>query len=166
MIRRAALLAVLAAAIGAPGLAAQQQGWRTYANPRFGYSICYPDDLSESGRPADNGDGRVFADRAGAELRVWGQYNGEEDTIASAADRLRGYETADGIDVTYTAKGRDWLVLSWRQGGHIFYERAWLSRNRFVTFLLSYPATAAARWNAAIPKIAACVHDTPEGPLQ
>lgn len=161
----ALLLAALAAPAPAPAPAAPQ-AWPGYGNARFGYTICFPGDLKASGPESDNGDGRVFRNAAGAELRVWGQWNAEADTIVAAAVRRRGYETADGNTVTYTAKGRDWFVLSWRRGGRIFYERAWLSQDRFVTFLLSYPVTAAARWNAAIPRIAACVRDTPEGPMQ
>jgi hypothetical protein len=156
------LLAVLPSLLVSPSI---PDGWRSYANPRFGFNICFPAELTAKGPPPDNGDGRVFADRAGVELAVWGEHDVFDDTIASAAKRLRGYLRDEGVVVTYSAKGKDWLALSGRHGQSIVYERMRFSLGRFVTFRLTYPASTAARWNPRIARISACFGDTAEGPL-
>ena len=50
-----------------------QSGYVTYYNSRFEYSIKYPVKVLVPQEEAENGDGRVFLAKGGAELRVWGQ---------------------------------------------------------------------------------------------
>ena len=57
----------------------------TYANPRFGFRISYPD-LYEASNESDNGDGVTFlGQQAGQSLRIWGQ-NAIADINASGFD--------------------------------------------------------------------------------
>ncbi|MCW3846240.1 hypothetical protein OF829_03245 [Sphingomonas sp. LB-2] len=155
-------LLVLCAMLYAPELAAQR-GWQTYVNPRFEYSICFPGEFRQVGQDPVNGDGRRYSNGAGTELIIWGEYNALEDTIATAAERWRGYLRNEGVIVTYEAKGGDWFVLSGTRRTMIYYQRTRFSRGRFVTFRLVYPEAEKARWNSLVAKIAACSHDTGQG---
>lgn len=151
-----ASLAILAALTGA----SSPNGWQVYVNPRFAFSICYPADLHHQGPDSINGDGSVFVDRAGSELRVWGEYDPWEGGLREAIEQHRKFLTDDGVHVTYQAQGQNWFVLSGQKSDEVIYYRARITHGRYTTFQLSYPKSLAAEWNGRIPKLAACFHDT------
>ena len=130
--------------------------WATYSNARFGYSLCYPAHLLRPQREADNGDGRVFTGTDGAELRVWGNYNALEQSLAEAMREDEGRLAADGATVTYRAARANWYVLSGRNRGTLFYWRRILTSDRFSSFDLHYPEKTASLWNPVAARLSRC----------
>jgi hypothetical protein len=158
---RAAMLAFGLLVWASPALA-QQQGWQTYSNPRFAYSICFPANFHQVGQDPDNGDGRVYADETGVELRVWGEYNSLDDTLDSAAERRVGYLKQDGVRGIVANSGSDWFALVGLKGTSLVYVRSRLSHGRFVTLQVTHPAKAVDAWNPVVAKIVDCLQDIPE----
>lgn len=126
--------------------------WRSYANARFDYSICYPADLLVPQREADNSDGRAFTGADGAKLLVYGSYSAVDEAVPQAA---ASHAQSLGR-VTYrvvTARG---FVLSGRKGGDIFYEKTDLVGDAYKTFILTYPARASGVYNVVAARLAGC----------
>jgi hypothetical protein len=124
--RRLALLAVtLGLAVQAlvfPATPALAESWLAYVNPRFGSVIEYPERFRAL-RPPDNGDGQAFEAADGARLTISGSHNINDDTPASYEKFLRESDDGAYADVVYRTSGTDWLVLSGRRNGEIYYER-------------------------------------------
>ena len=139
-----------------PTMAAPRHDWATYGNARFGYTLCYPADLLQPQREADNGDGRAFLGAGGAKLLVWGNYNALEQSLAEAMRADEARMVAEGGVVTYRAARANWYVLSGRGRGQLFYWRRQLTADRFASFELSYPAPAAALWNPVAARLSRC----------
>lgn len=127
-------------------------GWTSYSNPRFAFSICYPADTFRPGRPPDNGDGQAFAAGDGAELAVWGSNDALDHGLRG--ERTTAERGRKGI--TYRATGANWFVLSGKADGRIFYRKTFFAEERFVTFELTYPERAAARYRAIATRMQAC----------
>lgn len=161
--RHILLLATIAgsAALATSVAAADTHDWRTYANARFGYAICYPADLVQPQAEADNGDGRAFTGAGGAELRVYGRNNATDDTLKSAQKDDEARLATDGGAVTYKAAKANWYVLSGRQGDRLFYVKTRLVKDQFEVFELSYPAAAAKTWNPVAAHISDCFTHRP-----
>jgi len=158
--RLIATLPVLLAIIATLPAASVPGGWSVYVNPRFAFSICYPPDLHRRGPDSTNGDGRMFVDNAGSELRVWGEYDPWEGGLREAIAQNRKFLADDGTRITYQARGENWFVLSGQKAGKIIYFRSRITRDRYTTFQLTYPKSAASKWRGRIPQLAACFHDT------
>ena len=153
--RAAAIAARLGAAAGATALlmaAAPAGQWSTYANARFGYSICYPAAQLTAEPEADNGDGRVFNGADGSSLRVYGSNNARGQTLAKAYAE----ERARHKSISYQRIKGNWYVLSGRDGDELFYIRSLLANGQFKTFELRYPAAKAATWNPLAARISGC----------
>jgi hypothetical protein len=94
-------------------------GWSSYANERYGYSIAIPPGLEGQGE-SDKGDGQVFQDASGkVSLRVWASEvvelgDGPEEKTDLAWNRRATLERwrKDGVRITYQPKGKGWWVLS------------------------------------------------------
>jgi len=155
----AAALAVLPTSMSA--MAADHQ-WKTYTNVRFGYSICYPADLLAAQPEADNGDGRVFSAKSGAELRVWGGYNVMEQTADAIVSDL---DSPDAV-VSYHRAKENWAVISGRENGRVFYAKALLRPNgqddidSLHVFRLTYPLDEAKTYEAVVARLATCFRPT------
>jgi len=122
-----AVAALVAAAFPA---AADELGWQTYTNARYGYSVDVPAGFLLAQPAADNGDGLSFASTDGrAYLAVWGANNVSGTTIEAYYQAALARPDV-GI-VTYQRKTSGWYVLSGYRtadgnpGLHelIFYER-------------------------------------------
>lgn len=134
----------IAAALLAVPAGAQELGWQTYVNDRFGYSVDIPAGYLRPLPPPENGDGLGFESVDGAvTLSVFGSNNGLEWTFDEY------YEAALARDdlgrVTYQRKAERWYVLSGYRtvsggsapGEVIFYERVAIdSRGRAISGLL------------------------------
>lgn len=142
---------------GVPAVAAEHE-WNVYDNARFGYSLCYPGDLLTAQPEADNGDGRKFTGKSGAELTVWGSYNVRKQDI----DALIGDLSGDGDTVTYRRVTTYWAVVSGREKDHVFYAKLLLEENAadgvdiVRVFRLTYPASAANTYDAVAARLAEC----------
>lgn len=140
-------LAAMIAALSSSAAFAQS----TYTNQRFGYSICIPAGLVAQ-READNGDGRAFLAADGAKLIVYASHNALDQTLAQA----RGDVIERLGPASYRAGGADWFVVSGGASGAIYYVRTSLRRGVFTSFELTYPASAAARWNPVAAQLSRC----------
>ena len=145
-----------------PAMASDHQ-WDVYENVRFGYSICYPADLLTAQPETDNGDGRKFTGKSGAELAVWGSYNVlEQDTETL----IGGLADAGAAAVTYRRVAMDWAVVSARWKGNVFYTKLLLERNAAEgvdivrVFRLIYPANEVKTYNAVAARLAQCFKPT------
>lgn len=126
---------------GAEQQAVQRFSWQTYHNSRFGTHIDFPSDLLTVGYSSLNGDGVTLQTKDGLmELKVFAGYNVFERSIKQHEEWLRGELSGD---VTYSAEGNEWFVLSGTVDGNIFYEKRFLSAEDDVIhgFRFVYPAS-------------------------
>jgi hypothetical protein len=132
-----------------------QAKYRTYANARFGYSISYPAGiLIPQGEP-DNHDGQVFRSRDGkAEMRVFGRYNVQNETLRSAFNASVAGEGGSGREVTYKLLKGNFYVVSGRQNGKIFYEKTMLKGDTFKTFMIEYDESESATYDSITSRVA------------
>jgi hypothetical protein len=131
--------------------------WQTYANGRFGYSICFPADLLRPQQESANGDGRAFVGPHGAKLVVWGGYNALEESVAQSRGDSAAQFAAKGFTITYQVVRSDWYVLSGTGKGGLFYQRTKINRDREVSFQLLYPANETSIWNPIAAKLSRCL---------
>ncbi|WP_269929591.1 hypothetical protein [Aminobacter sp. HY435] len=139
--------AVLLLAIAAPAAAKPF----IYTNARFGTSVTFPAEVftGKADEPA-NGDGLTWLAPDGASLAAYGSYNALEQTPEQLADF-----SSEGLDVSFRKVGKNWVVLSGRDGANIFYQRFEYGRNGVIhAFLLKYPATAKAKYDPLVRSIA------------
>ncbi len=125
--------------------------WRTYGNVRFAFQLCYPVDMLRPQPESDNGDGRTFLGANGAKLLAWG--NNAMNSVAETA-RISAHRLGT---VSYRVVRPDWFVLSAKQGDTVVYLKARRSGDRFESFELHYPATAAAAWSPVVARIGTCL---------
>lgn len=162
--RRSLAVPLLLLVAGMPAMAADH-GWNVYANARFGYSICYPGDLLTAQPEADNGDGRKFTGKSGAELTVWGGYNILEEDMATIVAGLAG----ENAVVSYRRTAKSWAVISGKENGAIFYAKALLKRNAargintVRAFRLTYPTSEAKTYDPVADRLARCFRSTGQG---
>jgi hypothetical protein len=96
-------LPLLACAI--PALAAE---WERYANPRFGTSAEVPVDGFAPDPASENGDGqRLDVNRGQGQVRVFGACILVDETFDGYRDFQLNTAREDGLDVTYSAGGRN-----------------------------------------------------------
>ena len=99
--------------------------YRTYVNDRYGYSISYPSSLipqPESG----SGDGRAFLSKNGdAELLVFASacYQSADEYLAEYKKKHQSGE----LSLTYSRKGKGFVVVSGINKGRIFYNKMLIS---------------------------------------
>lgn len=113
-----------------------QQSWAPYKNPRFGYTLSYPDSVFTP-QPSDNGDGQRFLSTDGrAKLVVYGALNSENFTPSKYRETiLRDFGGYDQMD--YSPTGKTWFVLSGFRGENIYYQKVMFSCGGGVINVLS-----------------------------
>lgn len=129
----------------------------TYVNDRFGTTLTFPVDIFDRiDPPPANGDGRRFRSEDGAELAAYGQFNTLDQTPDTLIQWEAGIVKENGGVVTYTASGKDWAVISGKQGGDIFYQRHEFSADGSVIHSMDmrYPAFASSLYDNLVGKIA------------
>jgi hypothetical protein len=132
-----------------------QVTYRTYANARFKYSVSYPAGLLIPQGEAPNGDGQVFRARDGlAEMRVFGRYNVQSETLRSAFNSAVAGEDPSGRVVTYKLIKGHFYVVSGRRNGKIFYEKTMLKGDTFKTFMIEYDESESATYDPITARIA------------
>ncbi len=157
-----ALMLALGGASGFwPASALGDAAWPTYDNARFQYSICYPAQKLDAQPEADNGDGRQFVAKDGADLRVYGDQDVSKETPEAAADEIGGRLGAppDG-KVTYKAVHGDWFVVSGRTMKEIFFAKGYLDHDQFKVFEFTYPIAKAGAYNEVAAKLESCFKST------
>lgn len=149
-----ALLMVMASGMAEAG----DQGWKSYRNDRFGYTICYPAALLQPQPEADDGDGRVFKTGDGvANLTVWGGNDVSGQSLKTyQADYSRDLVGQTGA-VTYKAAGKGWAVVSGRTSdGDLFYLKTLRADDQFKSFQLTYAGTKSAVYDPVAAKLSQC----------
>ncbi|HEX8709168.1 MAG TPA: hypothetical protein VF723_13055 [Pyrinomonadaceae bacterium] len=128
--------------------------YRTYSNARFQYSVSYPAGIFVPQGEADNGDGQVFRAReSSAEMRVFGRYNAQNETLRSA---YQSAITGEGgsREVVYKLLKGNFYVVSGRQNGRIFYEKTILKGDTFKTLMIEYDESARDTFDPITARIA------------
>jgi hypothetical protein len=140
----------LGALIQSPAFA---QGWRTYANPRFGTTIDYPDQF-RPGRPPQNGAGLAFTGADGATFSVYGSHNSLDHDLKGLEAFIRETRNA-GEKTTYEARGPNWFVIAGTSGNSIVYERHLLSHGGKIVngFTMQYPASRRTAYDAIVTRM-------------
>lgn len=166
----------------APALANDTDRWVLFSNTRFGTITEIPEGLFKAQRPPVNGDGRTFRSKDGAELRIYGNYNHEENFKAYKKwlwDQL----TKDRVKVSYKTsgeqwqahsrlkdlrkrpmvKGGEWLAYSGYQGSNIVYHKQIEGCDAQHTVYALYPRTLRAKYDPVVARIAGALRcETPE----
>ena len=113
-------------AFSAFSLTALAEGnYRTYVNSRYGYSISYPSNLIPQPE-SDSGDGRAFLSKNGdAELLVFASacYQSADEYLAEYKKKHQSGE----LSLTYSRKGKGFVVVSGIKKGRIFYDKMLIS---------------------------------------
>jgi len=136
-------------------LISNQVRYRTYTNARFNYSISYPANLLIPQGEAENDDGQAFRSRDGkAEMRVFGRYNVQNETLRSAFDSAIKGEDSSGRVVTYKVLKGNFYVVSGRQSGKVFYEKTYLKGDTFKTLMIEYDESLSATYDAITARLA------------
>ena len=133
-----------------------QNGFRTYRNARFNYSISYPANLLVPQGEADNGDGQKFLSSDGrTEMIVYGSNNSLNQTLRQLYD-AETQTTAGGGNrrVTYQLLKPGWFVVSGTVGERIFYQKTLLTNGVLKTFRIEYDENAKGTFNPVTTRIA------------
>lgn len=151
-------IALMISAVAYPATKHSTSGvWATYVNARYGFVICYPENLLMAQGEADNGDGQTFKAPDGAELRAFGSNNVFNRSLtAETMEEARYYMGRRG-KVTYRVEKRDWAVISGNDGrATAFYTKTFKRDDQFVTFQLKYPKVAATRYKPVVERLFSC----------
>ena len=148
-----AALATIAAQLSAAS--AKEDGWRTYANPRFGTIADYPASIfTRLEPPPENGDGQTFTGKDGTvKLSVYGSFNSAAYTPRSYVDEL--IRPRDAISFERIAK--NFFAVSGRRGETIWYQRCNFPGGDPDTIhcvVLEYPAAQKQECDPIVARIA------------
>lgn len=155
---RALFLGGLLSALGAAAIAhAQDGGWATYRNARYGTTAEYPANLfAVRDVPPANGDGQGFRTEDGrATLLIYGARNAENDTPASY---LAKYVDLVGVAVSYRRVTDRFYAVSGMRGENIFYERCnfpAVPHGVIDCIGITYPADEKEAWDPIVARLGA-----------
>lgn len=132
--------------------AAQAPTYKTYTNARFAYSISYPANLLKPQGEAANGDGQAFRSADGrAEMRVWGQYNVNNDSLRAVYNQA---VNEWGAGVSYKVMKPDWFVVTALVDGKIHYRKTMLRKDVLKTFEIEYDESQKATYDPVTARVA------------
>lgn len=152
---RGMMVAVVALAGVGSATAAPAPAYRSYANARYAYSICYPSFMA-SHPEAPNGDGRTFTGADGAELAVFGRNNPDGATLADTVRDDAADLAGSHGRITYRVQKANWAVFSGANGGKLFYSKTLQRKDQFVIFELTYPHAGADRYKSVVENLSRC----------
>lgn len=122
-------------------------GYSTYTNGRFGYSVAYPSDYVLS-QEYEDGSGVIFtnASRDDMTITVWGQNNTYSEMAKSM---LSGFQESIGAE-GYTASGDDWFVYSYEMDGQVVYLKEYVGSGSMACMSITYPKSMSAEGDAMV----------------
>lgn len=107
----------------------------TYSNPRFGFSISYPENFTLD-KSSDNDDGAEFGLK-NAKLLSYGSNNVLDDTCKSIYEEKLKTITAESIERKDI--GDNYFFLSWKDKGMFYNTKTVVGNGSINTFVFSYP---------------------------
>jgi hypothetical protein len=121
---------------------AEAQDWRTYSNPRYGFSLQYPSDVFAVERTAEAGDGQLFVAKDGDARLLVGTLTNDTRFTPRSYQTYVAQNSYAGYRISYRRLGDTWFALSGEGNGKIFYEKAMFScAGRLInSFAMIYPA--------------------------
>jgi hypothetical protein len=133
-------------------VAAAQEKWVTYMNPRFGTIADYPANIfTVRDPPPENGDGQSFRSGDGrAQLSIYGAYNAEGDTPQRYLEKLAG----EGVSYRRTTART--YVMSGTRNDQLFYERCNFQEGKsdiINCFTVTYPAAEKVAWDPIVTRL-------------
>jgi hypothetical protein len=146
--------------LNAQAPAADRHTWKVYANVRFQYSICYPQDLLVPQGEAENSDGQKFLAKDGAKLLVFARNNALHETLKDALEDTRSRLTGASGKVTYKVIRPDWFVVSGENGKSVFYAKSLYAHDQFKSLELTYDSDASAVYKSVVTRLAGCFANT------
>ncbi|NJO53724.1 MAG: hypothetical protein HC829_01805 [Bacteroidales bacterium] len=150
-----AFYGVLTLLLGGPAAAQQPaEQWITYKNPRFGTTADVPRHMVQRQLPDPaNGDGRTWTSEDGrAKVAVFGGFNALELTPERYIEDIYADLLAHA---DYRRTTATWFVISGTRDDVVFYNRCNFTPDLSVQhcIALSYPASDARAWDAAVTRI-------------
>ena len=149
-------LIIFAVILALAGFALAQQKYEKFTNDRFFFVVDYPTDLFKMQPLPDNDDGATFLSSDGSvEMRVWGQYNAENQTLRERyLMSLKGFDTKP----TYMVLGSTSFVVSGIKDDKIEYVKTLYKRTDklgvYYTLTITYPASARKKYDSIVTHIA------------
>ena len=107
----------------------------TYSNPRFGFSISYPENFTLD-KSSDNDDGAEFSLK-NAKLLLYGSNNVLDDTSKSLYEEKLKTITPESIE--HKEIGDNYFSISWREKGLVYNTKTVVGKGSINTFVFSYP---------------------------
>ncbi len=92
-------------------------------------------------------------------LTAFGANNALDKSLRQAAADYVGGLGGRDAKVTYRVFRPDWAVLSGTGTSGKFYAKVFKRRDQFLVFTLTYPAAAAARYDAVAAAVSRCFRD-------
>lgn len=136
--------------------APDHHSWKFYANVRFNYGVCYPEDLLVPQGEAPNGDGQKFLAKDGANLVVYGQNNALNEPLKDALEDTASRLAGKSGKVTYKVIKPTWFVVSGQNGQKVFYAKTLYSHEQFKSFELVYDSSASAIYEPVVRRLNTC----------
>ena len=125
------------------GNIALSQGYKTYKNNRFGFSINYPETFIAGNAPA-NGDGLSFKSSDGrASLSVSGG-NNSGVTMNEYFLLMSKGKTVNSVS------GDNWFTISWKENGVITYCKMFVATATHNSFIISYPEEQKSQYDSIV----------------
>jgi hypothetical protein len=125
---------------------------RPYLNARFGSYALVPKDWSSLPSP-ENGDGLNFVSPdQRARITVSGSFN-----LSSGGDGpVLPLQSADGFQLTYGKRGKDWAVASGVKGGTVSYRKTLISCHGTISndLDIEYPVAQKVAYDRLVSRIA------------
>ena len=143
------IIFLLSISLGLTSQLDAQLPYTKYCNARYSFCVKYPVTFGMEPAPFNN-DGRVFYDRDGFYMHVYGSQNA---LLHSLYDEMRSDER-DFDQITYRVKRRNWYILSGYQGSNILYKKTYISRDGSIFYHLDirYPIELKQEYDQIVTK--------------
>ena len=121
-------------------VSAEEPGWKTYSNARFGFSVQLPAELQGSREP-DNGAGREFHTKNGEfSILAHAHFLGVADENESLDSRWKETLKELGDTVIYKKKAASWYVVSGTDAKGIeYYYKFHVQEKNWAEIRITYP---------------------------
>ncbi|QQE79220.1 hypothetical protein [Alicyclobacillus sp. SO9] len=132
--------------------------YTVYKNKRFGFTVRIPTTYKKSPPPQD-GDGASWTSSNAVKITAYGQYNVQNDTVASAFSKL-----VTKNHPSYKIEGKDWLVVSGiNQSNQIYYTKMYIGKSKEYVLKILYPKSQKSQDASLVTAVA---NSFQPGPIQ